>query len=642
MVGTEENLVNKTKSSFKIVDSVDCQFYQVSSFSEIVKKSRNQNVDYCLVVNQGDELLTDKFCYWLKKIEKRIDLAYVYFKLQNDKQVIGQPSFDLSKLILNGAFRGPILFKTKSLANFTCLLSLNKIQLLLELALLGQYGYYCAKKCFNSRQIDEQIKDKNFIKANYNYLIVNIDFLKKKWQSSIPLLKRLYRHLPLNYRRLIKIFFYRLIKVKYLFKKQIKLEKKLTGPKISIIVPVYNHPQYLKACFDSALNQSYENFELILVDDFSPDSQVKQILKQYESHVKVKVFYNQKNLHVSKTMNKAILNADGKYIAFLDCDDELYPYSLQEVVSYIQKQENEPVYISSKAAIIDKKGKTIFFWQRPKKPKVLDNMWASHLKVLNKDLFLRVGLHDLQMSGIQDYDLALKTDERLKIDYLDKYLYKYREHEGTVTLTQLAKQYQRTDLLQYRSLFRRYIWAADQSKPELKTLIIVLNKIAIDNNLINQIKPTTNIQVEIKPAQNVQQLNELINKTTCQYIYLAPSNFCFGKNWLEHLLNKMHEDFNCAAVSSCLIKKEKIIGNGGFYQDGQFLFYDRDKAINDLSAYEAKKCDWLPFCGTLYKTKLLKIVKIHDLDWQNPKVSRQLKKQGCQLYDQVLSKVNVE
>ena len=90
--------------------------------------------------------------------------------------------------------------------------------------------------------------------------------------------------------------------------------------KITIIVPVYNSENYIRRCVDSVLRQSFEDFELLLINDGSTDGSLK-ILREYEKSDKRIRVINQENMGVAKTRNKGIKLASGKYIMFIDNDD---------------------------------------------------------------------------------------------------------------------------------------------------------------------------------------------------------------------------------------------------------------------------------------------------------------------------------
>lgn len=102
----------------------------------------------------------------------------------------------------------------------------------------------------------------------------------------------------------------------------------------SIIIPSYNKQNYISRAINSVLNQTYQNFEIIIIDDGSTDNSVS-VIKQFKDK-RIKLFV-QKNLGVNNVRNKGIEKAIGNYIAFLDADDEFLPKYLQTVYDLIKK-----------------------------------------------------------------------------------------------------------------------------------------------------------------------------------------------------------------------------------------------------------------------------------------------------------------
>ena len=98
---------------------------------------------------------------------------------------------------------------------------------------------------------------------------------------------------------------------------------------VSIVVPIYNTAQFLRACLDSIISQSYEDFECILVDDGSVDESL-EICKEYAHRDPRFVVIHQDNLGVSSARNKGIKIARGEYLAFIDSDDWVDPDYLKE------------------------------------------------------------------------------------------------------------------------------------------------------------------------------------------------------------------------------------------------------------------------------------------------------------------------
>ena len=110
-------------------------------------------------------------------------------------------------------------------------------------------------------------------------------------------------------------------------------------PKISVIIPVYNAEKYLKRCMQSLLQQKFDDYELICVDDGSPDNCGKMLDEYASIYPQVKVFH-QKNAGVSSARNLGLDNAKGDYITFVDPDDYVarnYFVTLGDLVSEGEK-----------------------------------------------------------------------------------------------------------------------------------------------------------------------------------------------------------------------------------------------------------------------------------------------------------------
>ena len=114
-------------------------------------------------------------------------------------------------------------------------------------------------------------------------------------------------------------------------------------PVFSIIVPVYKTEQYIEKCVTSILNQTYKDFELILIDDGSPD-RCPQMCDEYQKlDSRVKVIHK-KNGGVSSARNSGLKIAKGRYVWFVDSDDYIEPFSLQQLYE-AQKEKEADLYV---------------------------------------------------------------------------------------------------------------------------------------------------------------------------------------------------------------------------------------------------------------------------------------------------------
>jgi teichuronic acid biosynthesis glycosyltransferase TuaG len=111
---------------------------------------------------------------------------------------------------------------------------------------------------------------------------------------------------------------------------------------VSVIIPVYNSEKYIDKTIDSVLNQTYNNIEIVLVDDCSKDSSAKIINEYVEKHENIVYNLLEKNSGAAVARNKALELAKGRYIAFLDSDDMWYPNKLEKQLK-LMKQKNAPI-----------------------------------------------------------------------------------------------------------------------------------------------------------------------------------------------------------------------------------------------------------------------------------------------------------
>ena len=105
--------------------------------------------------------------------------------------------------------------------------------------------------------------------------------------------------------------------------------------KVSIIIPNYNCENYLGETIDSVLAQTYEDWELLIVDDCSTDNSVEVIQSYCEKDERIKLFVNEKNSGAAASRNRAMREATGKWIAFLDSDDLWLPEKLEKQLSFM-------------------------------------------------------------------------------------------------------------------------------------------------------------------------------------------------------------------------------------------------------------------------------------------------------------------
>jgi glycosyltransferase involved in cell wall biosynthesis len=189
-------------------------------------------------------------------------------------------------------------------------------------------------------------------------------------------------------------------------------------PLISIIIATYNARLSIEKTIESIINQSYTNFELIIIDGGSTDGTQKVIEKWSD---KINYSISEADEGIYDAWNKGINVAKGDWITFLGAGDEYLPDALQNYVGYIINL-NEPSleYVSSIVKIVNKDGKWLYnigsTWEWPK---YLSYMTIAHVGSLqSKKLFSKYGQYDTNYKLVGDYELLLRAGPNLKAGYM--------------------------------------------------------------------------------------------------------------------------------------------------------------------------------------------------------------------------------
>ncbi len=123
-----------------------------------------------------------------------------------------------------------------------------------------------------------------------------------------------------------------------------------TSPKVTIGIPVYNVERYIEKCLLSVLNQTYQNIEVLIIDDCGTDNSLKiisQISSDHPNGNLIRIINMQRNLGVSEARNTIIDHANGKYLYFVDSDDYIEPKTIELMVNQAEQYKADVVYASS-------------------------------------------------------------------------------------------------------------------------------------------------------------------------------------------------------------------------------------------------------------------------------------------------------
>lgn len=209
---------------------------------------------------------------------------------------------------------------------------------------------------------------------------------------------------------------------------------------VSVIIPVYNGEKYIAEALESVFNQTYSNYEVVVVDDGSTDGS-EQIIDQYSDKVK---FIKQTNSGPAGARNNGIKNSIGEYIAFLDCDDIWVPEKLQEQVNRLENNKEFGLVYSDfgkfdEHGVIEQsasQSRNLFMPSGNIFPYLFFDplCWTSTVLV-KRSCLDEIGIfdEDKKIQIAEDYDLWLRISRKFEIGYLDSVTAMYRQAPNSLT-----------------------------------------------------------------------------------------------------------------------------------------------------------------------------------------------------------------
>lgn len=221
---------------------------------------------------------------------------------------------------------------------------------------------------------------------------------------------------------------------------------------VSIVTPLYNAAPFIKRTIKSIQKQTYQNWELLIVDDCSSDNCLRVVEQIAKSDKRIKVFQNDKNSGPGVTRNRGIAEAQGKYITFLDADDQWLKHKVSTQVSFMQRHNLN--FTFGYYSAIDEQGNTIEIRDSfPDKVNYRDTLKSNKIGCLTA-MYDAENLGKTYMNTIrkrQDYTLWLKLLKKTE------YAYCVPEVLATYTVREKSVSSNKIELIKYNWHVLRHI-----------------------------------------------------------------------------------------------------------------------------------------------------------------------------------------
>ena len=196
------------------------------------------------------------------------------------------------------------------------------------------------------------------------------------------------------------------------------------NPKISVIIPTYNRPHLIGRAIKSVLNQTYQNFEIVVIDD-SPNDETEKVVKSFND-IRIKYTRNKIRRNFSGAKNQGVKesSADSEYIAFLDDDDEYFPLFLEKTIKNLEEKK-DVAFVTTQPEFRTQNGER--FRQIPGKWN-WNEIWNKCIgngSVIRKEIFTKENIWYDEKTLFEDLDLGVRILQRFKGEFMPEVLRVY-------------------------------------------------------------------------------------------------------------------------------------------------------------------------------------------------------------------------
>ena len=260
------------------------------------------------------------------------------------------------------------------------------------------------------------------------------------------------------------------------------------APIVSVILPTYNwREEWIRNSIESVLNQTYKDFELIIINDASTND-VEKVIKEYEGKDERVVYVkNEKNLKLTKTLNKWIDLAKGKYIARIDDDDiRVENKKLEEQVNFMEEHTGYWL-IWTNAIIVNENWDEEYYIERPSSDKEIREkiiVWCRFIHssiMIRKDILNKVWKYDPKWNMVEDYELWYRIGIVSKLYSIELPYVLYRVNNKWVSIKNYRKQKRMT-----LKIFFKYLKYYPK-KHLIKALSLRLRELIVPPNITKYI-----------------------------------------------------------------------------------------------------------------------------------------------------------
>jgi len=317
-------------------------------------------------------------------------------------------------------------------------------------------------------------------------------------------------------------------------------------PQVSVLLCVYNGARFIAEALKSIYNQTYQDFELIVVDDGSIDSTPNILMDMKDS--RTFIYRNAENQGLTKSLNIGLKLCRGDYIARMDADDISHPQRFEKQVRFLAENP-ECLAVGCWCNWIDSSGKTYGSWEPPtsyeniKKKLLVNNSLAHGSVMLRRSSLLEIGGYNEKYIYAQDYDLWLRLSEFGEIRNIPEHLYNLRSWTEAVSSARKKQQDGCAELARQEALQRKNIQMSRttcgvSSSPQVSVVLTTYDRPKLLEKILsgfaNQTARREDFEVIIVDDGSEPPVKEVVQKFSGQintvYLYQPNSGLAAARN----------------------------------------------------------------------------------------------------------------
>lgn len=204
---------------------------------------------------------------------------------------------------------------------------------------------------------------------------------------------------------------------------------------VSIVLPIYNGEKYMHKSIDSVINQTYKNWELLILDDCSTDNTFIIANEYVKKDSRIKYFKNEQNLRLPKNLNRGFSLANGNYLTWTSDDNIYLPNAIEKMVNKLKIDKTDFTFASCRIIDANDNPYEYIMVNKYSPETIVGQNCVGACFMYTRKVYETIGEYNPEYTLVEDFDYWQRIFQKFKVSPIEEILYLYRMHEGALTNT---------------------------------------------------------------------------------------------------------------------------------------------------------------------------------------------------------------